>query len=191
MTDRIPGAPGRYQGNLSADALEKMQAGEPFSITLTRDDAPIVEGTPYSKAAVLPDELAAKLCPGVADPAPKDAFAALYQIVDRGKSGNWHYRKWSNGVAECWSSVITLEYQGTRCLSRWLTLPFPMWEMVVSMTIPNAENDYFLHVPYVLSHSANGSNGSVKFCVIDDVGSFKTTDYIQVSIHITGLWKVD
>ena len=23
-------------------------------------------------------------------------------IVESGKSGNWHYRKWSDGTAECW-----------------------------------------------------------------------------------------
>ena len=77
MKDRVPGAPGRYQGSLSVSEFEKLQKGKPFAITLTRDDAPIVAGTPYSKAAVLPDALAAKLCPGVDDPSPADALAAL------------------------------------------------------------------------------------------------------------------
>jgi len=55
MTDRVPGAPGQYSAVVTAEELLKMQNGENFTITLTRDDHPITEGTPYSKAAVLPE----------------------------------------------------------------------------------------------------------------------------------------
>ena len=78
MTDRVPGAPGQYSAVIRTEELEKLQNGENFIITLTRDDQPITPGTPYSKAAVLPDELAALICPGVEDPAPKDALEGLY-----------------------------------------------------------------------------------------------------------------
>ena len=82
MKDRVPGAPGQYQAVISAEELRKMQAGEPFSITMTRDDKPVVEGTPYSKAAVLPDELAELICPDTEDPSPADAFAGLYEQIN-------------------------------------------------------------------------------------------------------------
>lgn len=78
MTDRVPGAPGQYQAVLSAEDLVKLQNNEPFTIKLTRDDKPIKEGTPYNKASVLPDELAATICPDIEDPTPADAFLALY-----------------------------------------------------------------------------------------------------------------
>lgn len=68
MTDRQPGAPGQYKLILE---------GKEYTVTLTRDDQPIVEGTPYNKAAVLPDDLASKICPEVTDPTPKDAFNGL------------------------------------------------------------------------------------------------------------------
>lgn len=77
MKDRVPGAPGQYKAVVTEAELQKMHAGEQFAITMTRDDQPIVEGTPYSKAAVLPDALATQLCPGIADPTPADALAAL------------------------------------------------------------------------------------------------------------------
>lgn len=77
MTDRKAGAPGQYLAEISAEDLEKLQNGEQFLIVLTRDDHPVVEGTPYSKAAVLPDGIAALLCPDITDPTPADAFAAL------------------------------------------------------------------------------------------------------------------
>lgn len=78
MTDRVPGAPGQYKAVVAQQELQKMQSGEAFTITMTRDDQPITEGTPYSKAAVLPDALAEKLCPGVEDPTPADALFALH-----------------------------------------------------------------------------------------------------------------
>ena len=79
MKDRIPGAPGQYKASVSQEELQKLQSGAEFTITMTRDDQPIVEGTPYSKAAVLPDSLAEKLCPSLEDPSPADALEALYQ----------------------------------------------------------------------------------------------------------------
>lgn len=77
MIDRKAGAPGQYLAQISAAELEKLQNGEEFLIVLTRDDKPIVEGTPYSKAAVLPDSVAAVICPDIVDPTPADALAAL------------------------------------------------------------------------------------------------------------------
>lgn len=82
MTDRVPGAPGQFSAVVTKEELQKLQGGNPFTITLTRDDRPVKEGTPYSKAAVLPDALAQKLCPDMDDPAPKDALEALYNKID-------------------------------------------------------------------------------------------------------------
>lgn len=77
MTDRRPGAPGQYTMTVDASEAQKILTGEPVTVTLVRDDQPIVEGTPYNKASVLPDDLAAKLCPAVVDPTPADAFNGL------------------------------------------------------------------------------------------------------------------
>lgn len=77
MKDRIAGAPGRYTAVVTGGEYQKLLSGQPFAITMTRDDKPVVEGTPYSKAAVLPDELATLLCLDIADPTPADALRAL------------------------------------------------------------------------------------------------------------------
>ena len=76
MQDRQPGKPGQYKATLTAAEFQKMQLGQQFTITMIRDDQPIVEGTPYSKAAVLPDSLAQIVCPNIANPTPADAFSA-------------------------------------------------------------------------------------------------------------------
>lgn len=79
MTDRKPGQPGRWKGTVTVEEAAKISKGEPFNITLERNDEPITPGTPYNKASVLPDDLATKLNIEEMDPAPKDAFEALYK----------------------------------------------------------------------------------------------------------------
>ena len=77
MTDRVPGAPGQYTMIVAASEAQKILTGEAVTVTLTRDDQPLVEGTPYNKQSVLPDDLAAKICPEVVDPTPADAYRGL------------------------------------------------------------------------------------------------------------------
>lgn len=77
MTDRVPGAPGQYKMVVTPEQFAKMQAGESAVITITRDDHPITNGTPYSKKNVLPDELANVICPDILDPTPADALRNL------------------------------------------------------------------------------------------------------------------
>ena len=87
MRDRVPGAPGQYKAVITAAELQKLQGGKTFAITLSRDDNPVVVGTPYSKAAVLPDALAAMLCPDNDDPTPADAFEALRCMAKKAAIG--------------------------------------------------------------------------------------------------------
>lgn len=89
MHDRVPGKPGQYRAVITTAEVTKMQAGQPFTITMARDDEPVAEGTPYSKAAVLPDSLAQLLCPDIDDPTLADALASLagvtaIQLLDNG-----------------------------------------------------------------------------------------------------------
>ena len=77
MQDRIPGAPGQYLFKISADEIQKLMNAEECVVVLKRDDQPVVEGTPLSKATFLPDDLAAELCPEVEDPTPADALRNL------------------------------------------------------------------------------------------------------------------
>ena len=77
MQDRIPGAPGQYLFKISADEIQKLMNAEECVVVLERDDQPVVEGTPLSKATFLPDDLAAELCPEVEDPTPADALRYL------------------------------------------------------------------------------------------------------------------
>ncbi len=74
MKDRVSRSPGQYKAVIN---------GVESVITLTRDDQPEVEGTPYNKESVLPDDVANDLCPGIDDPTPADAFRKIKEGLDR------------------------------------------------------------------------------------------------------------
>lgn len=116
MKDRVPGAPGQYKAVITDGEQLKMAAAEPFIITLTRDDHPVTEGTPYSKAAVLPDALAASLCPGVEDPTPADAFGALHAKALESQAYPGCYYRDVEGETEWLNPPMVLgeEYRTTR-----------------------------------------------------------------------------
>lgn len=103
----------------------------------------------------------------------------------------WRYRKWNNGFAELWSSVVPLGYEGSRILSRWTALPFPVLEKATSIIIPGAELSYLLQESYILSYLDIDGGSIMKICAIRDAGGFTEEDNINVSVYITGLWKVD
>lgn len=108
MQDRQPGAPGQYKAILTPAEFQKMQAGQQFTINMVRDDQPVVEGTPYSKSAVLPDNLASTLCPDILNPTPADAFRALYQIKAPSGYGSGEDPK----VLASFSALDTLRVSG-------------------------------------------------------------------------------
>ncbi len=122
MTDRIPGAPGQYKAVVSEENLQKMQVGEEFVITMARDDRPIVEGTPYSKAAVLPDDLAQRLCPEVEDPTPADAFAALLATAEESTDHPGCYYRMVDGEQEWLNPPMEIETE-YRTTERYLGKP--------------------------------------------------------------------
>lgn len=138
MKDRIAGAPGRYSAVVTGGEYQKLLMGQPFTITLTRDDKPEVEGTPYSKAAVLPDEVAHLICPDIEDPTPADAFRGLGKrmstvadyIVEQGSDNIWTWRKWASGIAELWGS-ITEEIRSSSD-DGYLVLPIIIWNRRIS-----------------------------------------------------------
>lgn len=80
MTDRQPTAPGQYIMTVDASVAQNLLTGQAVTVTLVRDDHPVLEGTPYNKASVLPDDLAKMICPNVVDPTPADAYKGLLGV---------------------------------------------------------------------------------------------------------------
>jgi len=187
MTDRVPGAPGQYSAVVTAEELLKMQNGENFTITLTRDDHPITEGTPYSKAAVLPDAVAGELCPGIQDPTPADAFGAICDrfrkdyIMEQGRVGSWTYRKWASGVVECWNDNALFGSGNSGTLSATMELPFAFYSANYAIIWNPTQNAQFLVGSCTFTNISNTSF---------DFGFAKeTTSGIRFSFYIVGKWR--
>lgn len=108
MTDRQPGAPGQYK--MIMDGVE-------HTVVLVRDDHPILEGTPYNKASVLPDDLAARICPTVIDPTPADAFNGLRKKKFPATlfAANWETKNGLYTQTVVISSVTGDENESIRC----------------------------------------------------------------------------
>lgn len=132
MTDRQPGAPGQYIMTVNASESQKLMTGEPVTVTLTRDDQPIVEGTPYNKASVLPDDLAARICPSVTDPTPADALDGLTAKTQEFTltTGGWSSSSTGGYVQTITVSGLTDEKKAKS---------YPVWPSSLSQKIALAE----------------------------------------------------
>ena len=143
MQDRIPGSPGQYKATIPADQLQALQTGEQFVMQLERNDNPLVEGTPYSKAAVLPDALAAQLCPEVEDPAPKDAFQAWADRMIESDDHPGCYYRMADGEQE-WLNPPLENMQEYRTADRFDGKPVYIKRIDLG-NLPNASNDSIPH----------------------------------------------
>lgn len=109
MTDRQPGAPGQYILTIDASVAQNILIGLPVPVTLVRDDQPVVEGTPYNKASVLPDSLAARICPTVTDPTPADA---LYGLSKKKYPATLFAANWVEASGQYTQSILLSEVKG-------------------------------------------------------------------------------
>ena len=116
MTDRKPTAPGQYKMTVTVNEAQKLLAGEQVTVTLLRDDQPVAEGTPYNKASVLPDDLAAVICPDVVDPTPADALRAL--------AGRGLIEVWVNASPESSFSEQTVTPERSLARARFVCVDF-------------------------------------------------------------------
>lgn len=89
---------------------------------------------------------------------------ALDYVVEQGVKNNWNYRKWSSGMAECWTeSSCTISWAGANNIyystdTQSLLFPSGLFTTapVASVSTPNATNAYV--VPCVISISNAGIN---------------------------------
>ena len=130
--------------------------------------------------------------------APGDAASAidgdgssktpLIYIVEQGVSGNWTYRKWSDGLAELWGHIVATHHNGS-ILGGELNYPFTLSGNIYGIgTLNSAGGNSGAALPWnlklvygtTLCGAWVHNSGSVGF------GTASTAD---VSVHIMGRWK--
>lgn len=116
-------------------------------------------------------------------------------VVQQGTSGEWTYRKWSSGIAECWmtseSAVRTFgsdSYHGMYVSNQGHYYSFPKGLFVenasVSVTFSNEEYNGGYGAPFAIVRA--GNNWGVDIVLLDYSGSDRKGYF---SIIAKGRWK--
>ena len=118
-------------------------------------------------------------------------------IVEQGTSGNWTYRKWSDGVAECWS-IVTLNtaittawgsmYVGTTKMSK-VNYPTSLFNAkpVETVTAQSPTNAIWVFA----ESGSTGMNSSTTTGIynICRPNQVTTSGYYYLSFYVRGRWK--
>lgn len=106
-------------------------------------------------------------------------------VVEQGTTNNWTYRKWANGMAECWKKV---NFQGSTTMTA----------LTINLPFTFASNDYLVQ----LTPSVNGSIVNKYYVGDQTANEGRTTTSLKIAhqtndasygviyfIYVTGIWK--
>lgn len=101
-------------------------------------------------------------------------------IVEQGTSGIWTYRKWSDGIAECWCSINSSIPSGWSGSGITLTFPFTFATVdygIVQFHNYQVERAYTVITPTnattITIHTKNSEDAFTAFFSIDVKGTWK------------------
>lgn len=114
-------------------------------------------------------------------------------IIEEGTSGIWRYRKWSNGVAECWGEYFV----SSNVSSGWGNL-----FSGGGIDLPDYPTDLFKTIPTIF-HTAVGDSGYLSFLGTQDKGTAVkppqlcllrgsaagSAQYYTINLYAVGKWK--
>lgn len=109
-------------------------------------------------------------------------------VVETGTSGNWTYRKWSDGTAECWglhtSSITQAGQTGQMYYSNPVTLNLPFSLHSYSTSVASVTfHDYATMAVNVKFQSAT----TISYSVVRPTTTSGITLYAR--IYVIGKWK--
>lgn len=109
-------------------------------------------------------------------------------VVEQGTQGDWTYRKWNNGFAECWRnvSVTPSTVNGTNSIT--MTLPFTFANTDYNVTITPAKASM-----YVDRWGDSGTNGAVTHTTTTFTMAYNyaygTAYAVSFNVVVNGNWK--
>ena len=120
----------------------------------------------------------------------KDVYGNPYLSVENGSSGNWHYKKWSNGDAELWMNYAIAGWEcsnefGACYRTDLITIPsFPFKVYSPSLTV-SYETDGYGAIPWATSPTT--VDGPPTYYLVRPT-SFLIENGTLV-FHVLGKWK--
>lgn len=113
---------------------------------------------------------------------------AVDYIVEQGTDGDWIYRKWNSGVAECWAGYSIGSFAPTSSFGgvyyRILDKAFPSG--LFNDTPSYAEVDTYWDTGNSWGSARALSNETIQYSVFKNSNSSATA---QMRIHAIGTWK--
>lgn len=111
-------------------------------------------------------------------------------IVDQGTSGNWHYRKWNNGLAECWGIHTGVALLGHASYNNTIYAGYTSLNLPFTFTSVDNVN-YSCH--YTSGYDFCGKaivneNKSVNFYIMS-CSSITTGAAGKINVYVSGRWK--
>ena len=109
-------------------------------------------------------------------------------VVEQGTQGDWTYRKWNNGLAECWRnvSVTPTTVNGNNSIA--ITLPFTFANTNYNVTITPAKASM-----YVDRWGDSATNGTITHTTTSFTMAynyaFSTAYNVSFNIVVNGRWK--
>lgn len=109
-------------------------------------------------------------------------------IVEQGTQGDWTYRKWNNGFAECWRNVSVTPGNVNSTNSITMTLPFTFANTSYNVTITPAKAGM-----YVDRWGDCATNGSITHTTTNFTMAYNyaygTAYNVSFNIVVNGRWK--
>lgn len=117
-------------------------------------------------------------------------------VMEDSESDGWHYRKWDNGVAECWKTLehsTTISktwgslYVGNTLMER-QNYPFPfVAKPVETATLLNSGNAAWLFA----ESQGNGNNGTYASAIYNVCrpSSVSSAQTFYINLYVRGKWK--
>ena len=108
---------------------------------------------------------------------------SIPMVVESGTSGIWEYRKWSNGVAECWGRYGKTINGNSTDATTYIDYPFSFTQAPIAIVATSAggANSYIVRQ---LSDSSTASRLRLFFA-----NSYSGQTFIAAQIYVIGRWK--
>ena len=104
-------------------------------------------------------------------------------VVEQNTSGDWTYRKWNSGIAECWKRMTVTEAGAGGEYIFNLSYPFS-FSALPMVNINGRVGSNYSYANYIASEAVDGCYGYVK----DETGS-SASNTVVVWVDIKGRWK--
>lgn len=118
---------------------------------------------------------------------------ALPTLIDHGTSGEWTYRKWSDGVSECWglftvSTSITTAWGSLYVGDTNMSSIYYPYELFIEKPVETVTLQSYLDRAWLFAESVNTSSASAIYNVCSPSLITGESDY-YFSFYVRGRWK--